>query len=275
MKENYYLIIIAILIILIILLYIKIHNMNKKLMEINESSNEEDIKNMKNDMVEFIDTTVKEIMTPRTSIFALEMNEKLIDVLDEIIAQGFSRIPIYEENIDNIKGILYIKDILNADTNEKISNYVKKAFYVPETKMIYKLLEEFKTNQKHIAIIIDEYGGTAGLVSIEDILEEIVGEIRDEYDIEEDKIKKIADNIFEIQGETLVEEINDEIDIMLPVSEEYDTISGYVQYNLGKVAKVNDQINEKKYIIRVLESENKRIKKVKIILLNLGGNANE
>ncbi|WP_197407597.1 hemolysin family protein [Oceanivirga salmonicida] len=249
--------------------------MNKKLMEINESSNEEDIKNMKNDMVEFIDTTVKEIMTPRTSIFALEMNEKLIDVLDEIIAQGFSRIPIYEENIDNIKGILYIKDILNADTNEKISNYVKKAFYVPETKMIYKLLEEFKTNQKHIAIIIDEYGGTAGLVSIEDILEEIVGEIRDEYDIEEDKIKKIADNIFEIQGETLVEEINDEIDIMLPVSEEYDTISGYVQYNLGKVAKVNDQINEKKYIIRVLESENKRIKKVKIILLNLGGNANE
>ncbi|WP_068268326.1 hemolysin family protein [Caviibacter abscessus] len=220
---------------------------------------------------QFSQTTVKEIMTPRTSLFALNMEDTIGAHLSEIAEQGFSRIPVYTESIDNIEGILYIKDILTAKHSTKIKDLARKAVYVPEAKPIEKMLEEFKLNQSHIAVIIDEYGGTSGIVTIEDILEEIVGEIRDEYDIEVDNIIKLTDNIFEVMGETSVEEINEEIGIEIPLSEEYETISGFVQYKLGKVAQENDQLNEPLYIIRVIEVENKKIIKLKIILLDMGG----
>lgn len=220
---------------------------------------------------QFSQTTVKEIMTPRTSLFVLNMEDTIGEHLTEIAEQGFSRIPVYNESIDNIEGILYIKDILTAQKDTKIKDLARKAIYVPETKPIETMLEEFKLNQSHIAVIIDEYGGTSGIVTIEDILEEIVGEIRDEYDIEVDNITKVADNIFEVMGETSVEEINEEIGINISLSEEYDTISGFVQYKLGKVATENDQLNEPLYIIRVIKVENKKIIKLKIILLDIGG----
>lgn len=263
-------------IIIIKLVYIYRNLKNNYINYIEEKENDRDIEDeIKENIVEFKDTNVKEIMTARTSIFALDNESRIVDVLDEIIANGFSRIPVYEKNIDNIIGILYIKDILKADKNDLVSNYIREAFYIPETKTISKLLEEFRVNQKHMAIIIDEYGGTSGLVSIEDILEEIVGEIRDEYDIEVDKIVKIADNIYEIQGETLVDEIDEEINVKIPISDEYDTISGYVQYISGKVPEINEQITTEDYVIRILELENKRIKKIKLILLNVGGSENE
>lgn len=263
-------------IIIIKLVYIYRNLKNNYVNYIEEKENDRDIEDeIKENIVEFKDTNVKEIMTARTSIFALDNESRIVDVLDEIIANGFSRIPVYEKNIDNIIGILYIKDILKADKNDLVSNYIREAFYIPETKTISKLLEEFRVNQKHMAIIIDEYGGTSGLVSIEDILEEIVGEIRDEYDIEVDKIVKIADNIYEIQGETLVDEIDEEINVKIPISDEYDTISGYVQYISGKVPEINEQITTEDYVIRILELENKRIKKIKLILLNVGGSENE
>lgn len=210
--------------------------------------------------------TVKEIMTPRTSIYALDKNEVLKDNLDEIVEQGFSRIPVYDESIDNICGILYIKDILKVDINQKVEKYMRKAMYVPETKNIYKLFDEFRNKQNHMAIIIDEYGGTSGIVTIEDILEEYVGEIRDEYDVEVDNIVKIAENIYDILGETTVDEIDEELDIDIPISEEYETISGYVQYMLGKVAVENDQVTDSNFIVKVMSVENKRITKVRLII---------
>ncbi len=220
---------------------------------------------------EFNTTTVKEIMTPRTSIFALNMEDSIGEHLDEIVEQGFSRIPVYDGSVDNIKGILYIKDILTSKNDMKIKELARQAVYVPETKTIEKMLEEFKAKQSHMAVIIDEYGGTSGIITIEDILEEIVGEIRDEYDSEVDNIIKLSDNIYEVMGETSVEEVDEELEIDIPLSEEYDTISGFVQYKLGKVAVDNDQINEEKYIIKVIEVENKKIVKLKIILLDVGG----
>lgn len=117
--------------------------------------------------------------------------------------------------------------------------------YVPETMNIFKLFDDFRNKQNHMAIIIDEYGGTSGIVTIEDILEEYVGEIRDEYDTETDNIVRISENIFDVLGETTVDEIDEEIEINIPLSDEYETISGYVQYKLGKVAKENDQVTEK------------------------------
>ena len=122
-----------------------------------------------------------------------------------------------------------------------------------------------------MAIIIDEYGGTSGIVTIEDILEEFVGDIRDEYDVEADSIVKISDNIYDVLGETTVDEIDEEINISIPLSEEYETISGFVQYKLGQVAKENDQVTLDKYIIKVMSVENKRIVKVRIILLDEEG----
>ena len=220
---------------------------------------------------EFNTTTVKEIMTPRTSIFALNMEDIIGEHLKEIVEQGFSRIPVYDGSVDNIKGILYIKDILTSKNDMKIKDLVRQAVYVPETKTIEKMLEEFKAKQSHMAVIIDEYGGTSGIITIEDILEEIVGEIRDEYDSEVDNIIKLSDNVYEVMGETSVEEVDKELEIDIPLLEEYDTISGFVQYKLGKVAVDNDQINEEKYIIKVIEVENKKIVKLKIILLDVGG----
>lgn len=214
-------------------------------------------------------------MTPRTSIYAIDKKTTLKENLKEIIEQGFSRIPIYNETIDDICGILYTKDILGANLNRKVEAYIKKAIYVPETMNISKLFEEFRLKQNHMAIIIDEYGCTAGIVTIEDILEEFVGEIRDEYDIETDNIVKVSENIYDILGETTVDEIDEQIKVNIPLSEEYETISGFVQYKLGKVAEENDQLKEQNYIIKIMKVENKRIIKLRMILLKVEGEENE
>lgn len=140
---------------------------------------------------------------------------------------------------------------------------------------ISKLFEEFRLKQNHMAIIIDEYGCTAGIVTIEDILEEFVGEIRDEYDIETDNIVKVSESIYDILGETTVDEIDEQIKVNIPLSEEYETISGFVQYKLGKVAEENDQLKEQNYIIKIMKVENKRIIKLRMILLKVEGEENE
>ena len=227
-------------------------------------------KEMIHSIFNFTDTTVKEIMTPRTSIIAFEKEQKLEEVWDEILENEFSRVPIYNESIDDIIGILYTKDLLkyvgNGYKGIKLGTIVKNVAYVPETKSLTDMLEYFRKEQQHMAIIIDEYGGTLGLITIEDLLEEIVGEIRDEYDVEEENFKKLSNNVYEILGETLVEEINDESDLDIQLSEEYDTISGYINYKLDRVAEINDKVVEEKYIIQVLKIDNKRIQKVKIII---------
>ena len=235
-------IVLVISIIFNIYFYINLKNIKK---EEQIEKKEEEEKELKVNSV-----TVKEIMTPRTSIYALDK--------DQILK-------------DNICGILYLKDILNADLDQKIEKYIRQAMYVPETMNIFKLFDDFRNKQNHMAIIIDEYGGTSGIVTIEDILEEYVGEIRDEYDTETDNIVRISENIFDVLGETTVDEIDEEIEINIPLSDEYETISGYVQYKLGKVAKENDQVTEKSYIIKVMSVENKRIIKVRIITLNEEG----
>ena len=140
-------------------------------------------------IVGFSETTAKEVMTPRTSMLAFEGEDTLDEVWDEIIENGFSRIPVYEETIDNIIGVLYVKDILNVikkgETNLPVKNFVRPGYFVPETKSITEILQDFRSMKVHIALVLDEYGGIVGLVTIEDLIEEITGEIRDEFDHEE------------------------------------------------------------------------------------------
>ena len=231
---------------------------------------EEEEEEMIHSIFEFSDTTVKEILTPRTSVFALDSEKTLGEVWNEIVEQGFSRIPVYNENIDKIEGIVHIKDLLKYNREEnsslKMKEVMKEAYYVPATKTLTELLEEFKRKQSHMAIIIDEYGGTLGIVTIEDLLEEIVGEIWDEFDQEEESIQQIRETIYDIKGDTLIEEINDELKITIPVSEEYDTVAGYVQDVLGKVAETGNQVKVDGYILKVMEVDNKRIEKIRIII---------
>ena len=219
---------------------------------------------------EFSDTTVREILTPRTAVFGLEAEKTLGEVWQEIIEQGFSRIPIYNEQIDNIIGILYLKDLIkydrNTDGDVKVKELIREAYYVPSTKTLVELLDEFRKKQNHMAIILDEYGGTLGIITIEDLLEEIVGEIRDEFDQEEENIQQIRETLYDIKGETSIEDLNEEVGIDIPISEEYETVSGYIQSELGRVAELNDQVKKDNYILKVLEIDNKRIDKVRVIL---------
>lgn len=232
---------------------------------------EEGEEEMISSIFEFSETTVKEILTPRIDVFALEAESRIEDVWNEILDQGFTRIPIYNETIDNIVGTVHMKDLLHYDRqtgkNPPIKDFMKEAYFVPITKPLVELLEEFKLKQLHMAIVIDEYGGTQGIVTIEDLLEEIVGEIRDEFDQEEENIQQIREKIFDIRGDTPIEEINDKLEIEIPVSEEYDTISGYIQDKLGKVAEVFDQVKENNFILKVTDVDNKRVERVRAIII--------
>ena len=231
---------------------------------------EEGEEEMIHSIFEFTDTTVGEILTPRITVFALEMEKTLGEVWDEIVEQGFSRIPIYNETIDKIIGILHTKELLKYDKHRdekiKLKELTKKAFFIPTTKTLVEVLEDFKRKRTHIAIIVDEYGGTEGIVTIEDVIEEIVGEIQDEFDQEEEVIQQIGEKVYDIRSDMSVEEVNDEFKINVPVSEEYDTISGYIQDMLGKVAEEGDQVRGDNFILKVMEVDNKRIEKIRVIM---------
>ena len=185
-------------------------------------------KEMINNVFEFDDKIVSEIMIPRTEMFAVDANSSISEVIEELSDDGrYSKIPVYEEDLDEITGIVYVKDILTSQKNKnnKIKTLVKEAYYVSESKPIRELFDELRQNKKQIAIIIDEYGGTSGMVTMEDILEEIVGEIYDEYDEVTKKVEKIDDNTYRFDGSLAIYEVEKVLDIEIPEGE-YDTLSG-------------------------------------------------
>lgn len=236
---------------------------------------EEEEKKMIHSIFEFSDTAVKEVMVPRTTVFAIEATKTLEEVWDAITTNGYSRIPVYDERIDNIIGVFYVKDLFNiirdGKLNTEIKTFIREAYFVPETKSLVEMLEEFKKKQIHMAIVLDEYGGTAGIITIEDLIEEIVGDINDEFDIEHDEeIKKVADNKFIVDALLDVDFLNNELDINLPVSEDYDSLGGYIYSVLGRVPLEKDTVmhDNNKVEIKVLQVENRRIIKALIIKRN-------
>ena len=233
---------------------------------------EEDEKEMIHSIVTLGETSAKEVMTPRTSMLAFEGTKTINEVWDEIIDNGFSRIPIYEETIDNIIGILYVKDLMehikNNELDLPIKQFIRSAYFVPETKSIIEILKEFRGLKVHISIVLDEYGGVVGLVTIEDLIEEIVGEIRDEYDDEEDSFyKKIADNEYEIDAMTDIETINKDLNLNLPISEDYESLGGLVVTTTGKICEVGDEVQIDNVYLKVLEVDKMRVSKVFIRIL--------
>lgn len=228
---------------------------------------EEEEKEMIHSIVAFGETTAKEVMTPRTSMLAFEGNRTIDDVWEELMENGFSRIPIYEETIDNITGVLYVKDILEAlkekRTDVPIKNFARPGYFVPETKSITEILQDFRSMKVHIALVLDEYGGIVGLVTIEDLIEEITGEIRDEFDTEEEEfIHKIDDNTYQVDGMIDIETLDKELEIKLPVSEGYESLGGLIITVLRRLAEPGDEIILEEVRLRVLEVEKKRVSKV-------------
>mgnify|MGYP003584352309 CR=1 FL=1 len=229
---------------------------------------EQEEKEMIHSIFEIGNVYVREVMVPRIDVFAIDASKSVDEVWDDIVKTGYSRIPIYEESIDHITGIVYLKDLLSIvkerRTAEPIGNFIREAYFVPETKLIVPLLKEFKEKHIHMAVILDEYGGTFGILTIEDILEEIVGDINDEHDQEEVEVEKMEKNLFRVSGKTSIQEVNSKLETEFPESEEYDTFGGFIYYTLAKVPEIGDIIDDEKYKIVVENIENHRINSVTV-----------
>jgi len=230
---------------------------------------EEDEKQMIAGIFEFGETTVREIMVPRLDIVAVEVTAPLSQALDLIIGNGHSRIPVYEDSIDHLLGVLYAKDLLLClrDGSQDISvrQLLRKAYFVPQSKKLDELFEEMQAHRIHMALAVDEYGGTAGLVTIEDLLEEIVGEIQDEYDSEEPQLKKLAPEIYIFNARYDIDEVSQLINVDLSAGREnIDTLGGFIYSQLGRVPEQGESIQFKDWRFTVLSVDSRRIDEVRV-----------
>ncbi|ETR72232.1 MAG: hemolysin [Candidatus Magnetoglobus multicellularis str. Araruama] len=229
---------------------------------------EKDERIMIHNIFRFSELQANEIMTDRTQIFSLDTSSYLKDVSDTIVSKGFSRIPIYEDQTDNIKGILYAKDILQhlltKSEDRPLRDLIRPAMIIPETMLIDNLLREFKREKVHIAMVVDEHGGISGLITIEDILEEIVGDIYDETDKDEELIRIIDNQKCYVKGETEIEEVNRVLELNLSEEEDYETISGYILSQLRHIPEVGEELAVGDIVIRVTQADQQRIIEVEI-----------
>ncbi|WP_082721713.1 MULTISPECIES: gliding motility-associated protein GldE [unclassified Prevotella] len=242
-----------------------------------ELTNKNDIKNEKSmlqGIIRFGDETAKEIMTSRQDIVDLDIRCTYTDVLKSIVENNYSRIPVYQDNTDNIRGILYIKDLLphlSKPANFRWQSLIRPPYFVPETKKIDDLLRDFQENKVHIAIVVDEFGGTSGLVTMEDILEEIVGEINDEYDEEQSIYSKLNYNTYIFEGKTLLSDfckilqISD--DEFAEVEGDADSLAGLLLEIKGDFPSIHEKIIYRNYSFEILSIEDRRISRIKVVIL--------
>lgn len=221
-------------------------------------------------IVMFGSLTVQEVMTPRVDIISVSINDNFDDVVRTIKASGHSRIPVYKNNLDEIVGILFAKDLIKFINNKYIvkdfslKSLIKKPLFIPETKLINELLKEFQIKKIHLAIVVDEYGGTAGLITLEDIIEEVLGEIWDEYDKAENDIIKLDENRFIALGKTKLEDLNEQINSSILIDNDFDTLGGFIYNKASSIPKEGFSFEEGNFRFTVKEIQKKRIKKVLI-----------
>jgi magnesium and cobalt exporter, CNNM family len=218
-------------------------------------------------LVEFRETMAREVMTPRPDIVAIEADATLGELHALAREQQYSRMPVYRETLDNIVGFISIKDLIllrEAEVNQPIAPLVRPASFVPETKRVPELLKEFQRKRVQAAIVVDEYGGTAGLVTLEDLLEEIVGEIRDEYDVEAEPVLENKDGSFVFSGRTHVRELAERLNVNIEEGEGYETVGGYLLAHVGRVPAVGETFDIDGLSVEVLEAERRRITRVRV-----------
>lgn len=246
------------------------------LIEVGEKAGvlEDTKKNMLSGVFEFDETKVREIMTPRTDIVAVEKDETIENTVKLVIQTGHSRLPVYEDRIDNINGVIFAKDILRllSDPNQQsdvhISKVMREPLFVPESKPLMEVFKDLKRTKNHMAIIIDEYGGTAGIVTMEDILEEIVGDIQDEFDAEEAEILKIDEHTFDVSGSVNIGDFVQYFDLddsfEKEVEGDVDTIAGWITQLLGNLPEVGQVMNYGKLTIEVSDVDRHRIERLRV-----------
>ncbi len=224
--------------------------------------------------VEFSETQVGEVMLPRTDIVGLEVDTDIRDALDVVIKSGHSRIPIYRENMDNIVGLLYAKDLLkylkthDSDEPALIDGIVRKnTFFAPETQKVSTLLAKMRRRGQHMAIVVDEFGGTSGLITLEDIIEEIVGDIRDEFDLNEDPIRRVDAETWLVDARVAVGDLEYELGIDFPEDRDYDSVGGFVTVEHGAIPPVGTVIENHGIRVKVLASDPRRVERVEVSLL--------
>ncbi len=216
---------------------------------------------------QFTDTTAGEIMVPRKDIVAIDYAMSPSEILDEVLQEGFTRMPVYKGTIDNIIGIVYAKDVISLVEHSHIiilDDIIRPVFFVPETKRISELLRDFQRKRIHLAVVVDEFGGTEGILTLEDIIEEIVGDIRDEYDEELQAFDVLADGVIETEASINITDLNEEADLSIPESDEYDTVGGFVTRQLGKIPEPGEVVEAHGLLIEVLAVDERRIKRVRI-----------
>ncbi len=245
----------------------------EEIQELMDAGEEEGLINEEeNDMIRAIfalrDTVVREIMVPRTDMASLTVDAPINEVLQAIIACGHSRIPVFEGTIDNVVGILYAKDLLKCWGQDESALVVRKLlrapFFTPETKNLEELLQEFKKRRVHLAIVIDEYGGTSGLVTIEDLLEQIVGDIQDEYDLEEEWLTEGVDGTVVVDARLPIEELEGHFGITVE-REKFDTVGGLIFHLLGRIPATGEEVACNGLLLTVLDADERRISKVRVV----------
>ena len=241
-------------------------------LELTDNDEIKEEKKILESIVRFGDETAKEVMTSRQDVTVLDMQSSFPDVLKCIVENNYSRIPVYQDSIDNVRGILYIKDLLphlGKPSTFRWQSLIRPPYFVPETKKIDDLLREFQNHKVHIAIVVDEFGGTSGIVTLEDILEEIVGEINDEYDEDEKTFVRLNKNTYIFEGKTLLSDFYKTLNIddeeFEDIVGDADTLAGLLLEIKGEFPKINEKIVHDKYTFQVLEMDERRIMKVKVI----------
>ena len=244
-----------------------------KALDLAGKESREEEKRILRSILEFGNTDVKEIMKSRVDVIAIEENESFSNVLQLIISSGFSRIPVYRQQFDNVLGILYIKDLipyLNKDNTFEWIKFCRAPYFIPENKMINDLLKEFQVKKNHIAIVVDEYGGASGIVTLEDVLEEIVGEINDEFDDEDNTYSKLDTNNFIFEGKIplidFLKIVKGDPDYFDDIKGEADTLAGLLLEMQGNIPKIGVTLSYKRYIFKIESADRRRIKWIKVTI---------
>lgn len=252
----------------------EVHSPQELLYILEQSKTSGAIRNSEHQILEnvfdFYDRPARQIMVPRTRIAAVDVSEKNNKVIEKVIEEGYSRLPVYKDSVDNIVGIIHAKDLLSALYNNKldtISLLMRPVYFIPETKKIGGLLRDFQQQHAQMAIIVDEFGGTSGLITLEDIIEELVGEIQDEYDNETPWIEKLSETEYIANARANIIDANEQLPVPLPEGEEYETVGGYINLLFGKIPSLNEKVSTPDYQFIILDKSEKSIERVKIIYL--------
>ena len=255
------------------LLYGKKRVTEAEIQEMMDAGEEEGVINQEeNEMIRSIlalgNSMVREIMLPRMEMACVSIEDEVSEVLKAIIACGHSRLPVYEGTIDNVIGLIYAKDLLRywgePDGAIELRKLIRPPFFIPETKNLEELLHDFKKRRVHMAVVIDEYGGTAGLVTIEDLLEQIVGDIQDEYDLETERLSVQPDGAIVADGRLLIEELEEHFDIEVE-RDKFETVGGLIFHLTGRIPSAGEVIESDTLVLTVLEADERRIAKVHIV----------